>query len=264
MKQFIHKYGQSMIRAPLIFMFLAVFAFAPFFAAQAKSPERSVLFIGNSYTFYHDMPDTLVRLAGSDAGNKVQFQIKSVTRGGMNLTQLWNLREARQALPTHKWDYVVLQEQSFWPFLDGNIQETTAASVSWAREIIAVGAKPVVFMSWPRQPGSAWYSDPQSPFLKNPDYSHGRFQQQSKILAKKIGGSVVPVGDYWYFAMQEYPQLQLYEADGSHPSAEGSFLTALVFYYYFTGRSPTETTYTPPGISEDHAKILRLVASYKG
>ena len=232
---------------------------------EMKTPPEqlmSILFIGNSYTFFNNMPGMLAAIASSDPNNKIAIEVQAVTNGGVALKDLWKTGEAKPILAQRKWDYVVLQDQSFWAFQKANILETTSASLNWTREIMAVGAKPVVFMNWPRQPGSPWYSNPQYAFLKNPDYSYQRFHNETNKLAKKLNAGVAPAGDYWYFAQQQYPELVLYGADGSHPAVEGTFLSALVLYRYFTGHSPAATTYTPPGVPEDHAKTLRIIASY--
>lgn len=234
-------------------------------AGQAPPPKTlSILFIGNSYTFYNNMPGMLVLAARSDPGIPVVLEVQAVTRGAVALKDFWASGEARQVLRQRKWDYVVIQEHSYWAFQKGNILESTAAALNWAQDAVSVGAKPVVFMNWPRQPGSAWYSDPASAFLKNPDYSYKRFHDQTAIMARRVNAAVVPVGDYWYYAVQEHPELELYEDDGSHPAQAGSFLTALVLYHHFTGRPPEATTYTPPDVSAEHAQIIRKIAAYGG
>jgi hypothetical protein len=78
----------------------------------------SVLFIGNSYTYYHDMPtqifDQIARAAGYEPN------VISVTCGGYSLEQhadpqnTYGLKVASYLLPKNinMFDFVVMQEQS--------------------------------------------------------------------------------------------------------------------------------------------------------
>jgi hypothetical protein len=49
---------------------------------------------------------------------------------------------------------------------------------------------------------------------------------------------LVPVGPAWEWIRSNYPDIQLYAKDGIHPSAEGVYLSACVFYSSITGLSP--------------------------
>jgi len=46
----------------------------------------------------------------------------------------------------------------------------------------------------------------------------------------------VPVGPAWQRAQQALPALELYEDDGSHPTAAGTFLAACVFHHVLFGK----------------------------
>ncbi|HZK61293.1 MAG TPA: hypothetical protein VFC41_04400, partial [Anaerovoracaceae bacterium] len=49
---------------------------------------------------------------------------------------------------------------------------------------------------------------------------------------------LVPVGPAWQLTKSSYPDIKLYAADGIHPSPEGVYLSACVFYSTITGLSP--------------------------
>ena len=49
---------------------------------------------------------------------------------------------------------------------------------------------------------------------------------------------LVPVGPAWQLTKTVYPEIKLYAADGIHPSPEGVYLSACVFYSTITGLSP--------------------------
>ena len=49
---------------------------------------------------------------------------------------------------------------------------------------------------------------------------------------------LVPVGPAWQLTKTVHPEIKLYAADGIHPSPEGVYLSACVFYSTITGLSP--------------------------
>ena len=57
--------------------------------------------------------------------------------------------------------------------------------------------------------------------------------------AAEAGGALIaPVGPAWQAALAKNPQLPLYDSDGIHPSPEGSYFAACVFYAVLAQRSP--------------------------
>lgn len=71
---------------------------------------------------------------------------------------------------------------------------------------------------------------------------------------------LIPVGDYWTYAIDHYPSLQLYDKDGTHPSPKGSFLMALVLYKMLVDSTVNDIIYWPPFIkSHDKEHMLELI-----
>ncbi len=81
----------------------------------------TILFIGNSYTYYNDLP-SIFKSLGESAG--YTLDVDSITKGSHKLSQFANPsddygKKVEQALTgTKKYDYVVLQEQSIRPITD--------------------------------------------------------------------------------------------------------------------------------------------------
>lgn len=223
--------------------------------AQADYALR-ILFIGNSYTFTHNMPQQMVEMARSDPNNRTAYLVQSVTKGGVSLEEMWALPEVQQLL-AEKWDYVVLQQQSFWAMFPDSVISSIKIARDYDKLIKQAGGRTLLFTTWARKPGSHWYSDEQSAFLKNPDYMQKKFNEQTQALAEKIGAVAIPVGGYWAYVNSAFPDIDLYSADATHPSVAGSYLSAAVFYRYLSGRTLEIVSYVPPGISAETAKRLR-------
>ncbi|MDE1152719.1 MAG: hypothetical protein PW788_09305 [Micavibrio sp.] len=225
------------------------------------SSTVSVLFIGNSYTYYNDMPQMVADIAAGDMGNSVIYQIQSATRGGKSLTALLQDQDIVNLVSARLWNYVVLQEQSFWAMAPESVEVTANAARDWVGKIKAEGAKPLLYVTWARQPNSYWYTDRQFGFTKSPHYMQGQLDQSSAVLGQQLGMVTVPVGDAFATALQQDEKWPLYAEDSSHPSRLGSYLAALVFYKTISGRSPESTTYAPADMDASSAAALRKIAA---
>ena len=77
-----------------------------------------------------------------------------------------------------------------------------------------------------------WFSQVDSIETRNQmDALMHQFAWQQKLV-------IIPVAPAWELVIKEHPEIQLYASDGIHPSAEGVYLTACVFYSALTGNSP--------------------------
>jgi hypothetical protein len=72
---------------------------------------------------------------------------------------------------------------------------------------------------------------------------------------------VAPVGYAWSAAYAQDPNLDLWQADGSHPTELGTYLAACVFYAAIFGRSPEGSSYVG-GVPGDTARILQATAAH--
>jgi hypothetical protein len=54
---------------------------------------------------------------------------------------------------------------------------------------------------------------------------------------------VSPVGAVWRYIRQNYPEIELYSSDESHPSTAGSYATACSFYTAIFRKDPLQVTY---------------------
>ena len=54
---------------------------------------------------------------------------------------------------------------------------------------------------------------------------------------------VSPVGFVWNYIRNNYPQINLYAGDGSHPNIKGSYVAAITFYTMIFKKDPTLITF---------------------
>jgi hypothetical protein len=177
-----------------------------------------VLFVGNSYTYVNMLPEMLQKLAIA-GGQSMEYRM--ITPGGSSLNQNWDQGLAPKAIAEGGWDYVVLQEQSLRPI-------TNAANMHiYARlfdgEVRKAGARTVFYVTWPR---------------KNAPDQQATLTAAYSSIATELGALSCPVGPAWAGVHKKQPDLELYQSDGSHPSPEGTYLAACVFYNVLFGKSP--------------------------
>jgi len=78
-------------------------------------------------------------------------------------------------------------------------------------------------------------------------------------IAVALDAAVAPVGIAWQHGLLADSTLPLWDSDGSHPSVEGSYLTACVFYAVIVQQSPEDLPYYAE-LPLDKARLLQRVA----
>lgn len=214
-----------------------------------------ILFIGNSYTYYNDMPTLFSRLCGC---NGKQAQVFSVTKGGRRLHE--NLdssdettRQLEAVAAQKKMDVYVLQEHSTLPLLDF---QRFSANVTGLMEKLGP-ARYVLYQTWGRKTGSA--------FLEEQKLSTRtmalRLQDAYRKVAETAGADRAPVGLCFWQVSENHPEIELYDPDLTHPSYEGSCLAALVHYRTIFDEIPKDLScFTLP--EDTKTVFLQVLSSF--
>lgn len=211
-----------------------------------------ILFIGNSYTFVNDLPATLTALAKS---GDHQIETGMAAEGGMTLTNHADSANTASQISSSQWDFVVLQEQSQIPSVkEFRLTQMYPAARVLAREIENSGAKPLFFIPWAHRDG--W---PENGMLTYPEMQE-QIERGYFDIANEMRAPMAPVGFSWAVVVKEHPEIDLWLEDGSHPTKEGTYLAACVFYAVFFQESPEGLSYRAD-ISKDNATILQKVAA---
>ena len=182
-----------------------------------------VLFIGNSYTYYNDMPALFKKECEK---NGVTAEVTSVTAGGYRLRQFLSdddeyALKRKRLLGSETYDYIVLQEHSTVPLIDpGAFLECVS---EFTEMIKANGAKPVLYQTWGRADNSKTLSD----LKMTHDEMQNGLRAIYKTAANENGALPVYAGDAFDKAYKE--GVDVYDPDGSHPSLSGSKIIAKEF-----------------------------------
>lgn len=183
-----------------------------------RTPTR-VLFVGNSLTSANNLPALVEALATAEGGDPIVS--RTVAFGDYSLEDHWNRGDAKRAIGEGGWSAVVLQQGP------SALPESRVLLIEYTRRFNAeaqrIGARTALYMVWPAQRRHADFEGVRTSYAD---------------AARDVRGLLMPVGDAWRAAWRRDGRLQLYAADGFHPSPVGSYLAALVIYQRLTGRSP--------------------------
>lgn len=200
----------------------------------------SVLFVGNSYTYVNDLPATLSSLAQS-MNQKVTYQTKA--NGGFTFQNHATDASTYSAMHAKTWDVVVLQGQSQEPAFP--YDQVNSGTLPYARQLsdsaYAINAcgNVMYYMTWGRKTG-----DPQWDSINTFDKMNQRlYTAYLRIADSSHSAMVAPVGAVWKYVRDQYPAIELYASDGSHPSEAGTYLAACTFYAALFRASPNGASF---------------------
>ena len=185
----------------------------------------AVLFIGNSLTYFNEMPRMVAALL--EDGGHGPVDVRSSSYPDYGLQDHWVDSRSRDAISAGGWDYVVLQQG---PSATEGRPSLLQYAEMFAGEIDAIGAQTALYMVWPSQ----------SRF-----FDFDGVSDSYATAAANVGGVLFPAGEAWRAAWSVDADLPLYGPDGFHPSVLGSYLAALTIYQRITG---AETRDVPPAI----------------
>lgn len=218
--------------------------------------QYSILFIGNSMTYYHDMPTAIFEKMAASAGFDVT--VRSVTAGGRFLWEHLSLddepaRAAKAALAADKagvYDFVVLQEGM--PDLYTRTENFYEAVRILTGKIRDLGAKPVLYARMGNKRGNPELDDPACTY----EHVYRTIVEAHETISQELD---IPVA--WAvraaYEMNEGPlPFDLYDPDRSHPSYAGSYVAALCVFTALFGADPTMITYDGE-LSPDQAALCR-------
>jgi hypothetical protein len=238
-------------------VYVSVLVFMCFSVQVFSQNETKALFLGNSYTYYNQMPQMVSDIAESMGEELVTA---SNTPGGYtfeghttNLTSLALIEEGN-------WDFVILQEQSQIPSFP--VAQVANESLPYAEalndliETYNPCSETVFYMTWGRENGDAGNCEFWPPICTY-EGMDDLLAASYLTMADDNEAIVSPVGRVWRWIRENYPDLNLYASDGSHPSAEGSYAAAVSFYTVMFRDNPEEITFNST-ISDSDADIIKL------
>jgi hypothetical protein len=203
----------------------------------------SVLFIGNSYTYYNDGINQHLEQMMHEHQNSDNFISNRVTYGGYTLEAHFNNETTISSIESGNWDLVILQEQSTRPIDNKKLMFDYATKLDSV--IIENESETGFFMTWAREYDQTMIDSLSQAYID---------------IADSLTAELSPVG-FAFKEVYDNTNIQLYAGDGSHPSDQGTYLATCMFFCLVTGESPENIEYNMSGeISNTERDQLQTIA----
>ncbi|MFC1499554.1 DUF4886 domain-containing protein [Candidatus Zixiibacteriota bacterium] len=251
--------GQQRI-STLVLIGLLLFSAGPL-ASCSRAPtgpgenDIKVLFIGNSLTYYNDMPG-MFRTLAQIAGKEVYVRESTVANSTIDFHATSS--HTLNRIKLYDWDYVVLQGASFRIAFPSTVSElmpyyTLLKDYIWR---YCPNARVVMFMDWAPREGID--------LLSGEHLSYTEFQQMlhdgTRYVAEALGFMIAPVGWGWKHVYENSTTISMIGTDQTHPTRSGSFLQACIYYATIFQESPEGINYLG-GIISTISRFMKSTAA---
>lgn len=209
--------------------------------AEVKT-KPIILFLGNSMTYVNDLPTVFERLSLSGG---FAPEIYELTEGSYRLAYFADETdeigaEALDAIENYTWDYVVMQEQSGISAFGQEVMFPAARTLD--NKVRAGGGQSVFLMTWA-------YKDGVSRKLLGSEFGNTREEMQTLMaenylnISKERNALLAPAGIAFMRCANTNPDIELWDADRTHPSMAGTYLAACTLYKVLYEQSPEGLSY---------------------
>lgn len=239
------------IKAFLLFVLFSNLAFS--------QQTKKVLFIGNSYTDFNDLPSMIASMANNTGDQLIHDKN---TPGGYRFLNHANNATTLAKIQSNTWDYVVLQAQSQEAaFSQSQMQSQLFPYATTLSNLIRQNnpcSQPIFYMTWGRQNGDS-SNCPYLPWVCNYESMDNVIRSSYEYMADQNDAKLAPVGSVWRYLRTHHSTINLYNADESHPSLAGSYAAACALYTIIYKKDPSLISWNG-SLSAQTAQIIRLAA----
>ena len=176
-----------------------------------------VLFIGNSHTFYNDMPHMFAEICRE---NQKETEVTMLAHGGKGWDFHVEEPEVKFNILYGGYDAVILQHTAH-PMGDLEVMnESGKKLIEWIRQ---AGARPILYMTWTTK--------------KDGEEAQEAMSGAYRRLQEETGCELAPVGENWWKYHRQHPAEEMYAQDGEHASKTGSRLAAATIAEVYLGKN---------------------------
>jgi len=242
----------------LIIILVSSLGNSSIFANNTNEPLE-ILFIGNSYTNFNNLPNVFYNLTTS-AGKEIF--VDSYAPPGTSLFEHSNNANTLSKIREKKWDFIILQgtgRRIAYP--DSFTDEPAFTALAELEEIIlnnCESTRIIFFMPWADEDGMTWIEG----WTQNYEEMQIDIYNSTIQFSNKMNYTIAPVGWAWYKVLDEknYPLHYLHAFDWNHPRLNGTYLTACVIYSTIFVESTSGIQYYA-GLELSEGVYLQTIAS---
>lgn len=222
--------------------------------ALLGAQEKKILFIGNSLTYYYDMPKMLEKMMNENS-NSI-YTVTQVTFPGIQLQHHISKGVAKLRFEENDWNYVILQHGTLGYYVPQEIEKNILPSIKTFQSYDKQKtAKFYLFATWVDKEKYPFqmcypkmlYSGKEENFeekfcskeFQNRDEEKEYLENQYSAIAKEANISSTKHSVMEYVFEKKYPYFNMWD-DESHPSKIGSYFNACIFFKVFSSKNLKE------------------------
>ena len=221
--------------------------------SPAAGEKPRILFVGNSHTYYNNLSSMFVNIVNASGHRSSVHELSS---GYYTLKQFADESDQGGALldktlKDRSWDFVILQEHTTNSLSAAAPEEMYPPSRILDQKIKDSGGQTAFLMTWTPKKG-----------IKNqkPAQVQSDIASSYMTIAEELDSLVIPAGISFMRCLETYPDIELWDKDGQHPSPEGSYLAACTVYAVIFQESPENCSYTGD-LDKELAQKLQNIAA---
>ena len=220
---------------------------------QGGYDQLRVLLVGNSFTYFHDCDSMLVQIARSQGK---EIHLGEYLKGGQTFGQHLNLPATSSAIAAGSYHYAFIQDLSYNAALysrDGR-KDILENTLELKRRILQASPECHIILE------RTWsYEGADAAGFGSAANLDRHLAKGAARIARKARLQLSPIGEGFNIVRSERPDVNLFEPDNKHQSAEGSYLKCCINYLIMTGE-PFHGEVATCGIDAETAAYLRDVA----
>ena len=202
--------------------------------------NERILFIGNSFTFYWNLP-SLVEKMSIERG--LNWDISHFTVPAATLKILWNNPDLKSILESETFDHVIIQEHSTNILTNAN--GNSEFYFGQITSLIPDSTQIHFFSTW-MYPSMEQYN------INNEEYP---IEETIKQIIEGTTTKIIPIGRAFKLFQSKYPQFNLLMEDDKHPNPNGSYLASCVIFSHLSAESSLNLSKRYKGIDNKGVDI---------
>lgn len=228
-----------------------------------KAPEPAVgtrpriLFVGNSHTFYNNLPGTFINIVQTMGHKSEVFELAqdyySLEKFADTENEVGALLD--KTVVGKKWDFVVLQENSSVAMSDSAEENMYPYARVLDEKVKSSGGQTAFLMTWAPRDGIKEGFKKQSL-----EQLQSVMAENYMAISDELNGLLIPAGISFMRCMKQYPDIELWAPDGYHPSPAGTYLAACTIYATVYQESPETCNYFGELEMEEAHKLQKIAA----
>ena len=202
--------------------------------------NQKILFIGNSFTFYWNLPSLIEKMSIERGLN---WNVNHFTVPSATLKIHWNNPDLISLLENKIFDHIIVQEHStnILTNADGN----SKFYFDQIRSIIPVSTQIHFFSTW-------MYPSMEQFNIDNEEYP---IEKRIKEIIEGTTTKLIPVGRAFKLFQEEHPQFILLMEDEKHPNSNGSYLASCVIFSHLSDESSVNLSKRYKGLDNKGVEI---------